>query len=179
MKMVNLTIIAAASVWLAAGCSTMSVSSYVQRSTDFRQYHTYSWGRAEALSTGDPRLDNNPFFDERIRAQVEKELALRGFEKTASPQPDVLVHYHARVAQEVVARADDLTLLECEDDDCYPTIYEKGTLVIDLVEPGTAKVIWRGWAESNIDGVIDDQTWLEARIDQTIAKILARLPQRF
>lgn len=167
-----------ATACLTANCSTMRVSSYVQRSTDLTVFHTYNWGPSGILATGDPRLDNNPFFDERVRAQVDKELARRGFEKTASLRPDLLVHYHARVAQDVVARTSDTTISECEDDDCYPSIYEKGTLIVDFVVPGTDTLLWRGWAESAIDGVIDNQTWMEARIDQAITKILMQLPQR-
>ena len=88
---------------LATGCATMNVNSYIERGVDLRQYKTYGWAPPDTWSTGDPRLDNNRFFDERVRAQVEKELARRGFEKTAT-QPDMLVHYHASVSQEIDVR---------------------------------------------------------------------------
>ena len=78
------SIIAVASVWLAAGCATMNVNSFAERGMNLRQYRTYNWGPPDTWSTGDPRLDNNRFFDERVRGEVEKELARRGFEKTAS-----------------------------------------------------------------------------------------------
>jgi len=38
-------------------------------------------------------------------------------------------------------------------------------------------LIWRGWAEGSIEGVIDNQTWMESRIDEAVAKILERLPR--
>ena len=69
------------------GCASMDVSSYVERGIDVTQYRTYTWGPTEGLATGDPRLDNNQFFDERVRADVEKGLASRGFEKTTSGTP--------------------------------------------------------------------------------------------
>ncbi len=173
------SIIALASMWLASGCATINVSSYVvERGADLRQYRTYTWGPPDTWTTGDPRLDNNRFFDERVRAQVEKELARRGFEKTASEQPDLLVHYHVNVSQEVDIRDIDRYVSDCEEDDCEPFIYDKGTLFVDLVEPRTNKVIWRGWAEGSMDGVIDNQAWMESRIDESVEKILARLPAR-
>src|ERR1043165_6261174 len=83
------------------GCSSMSVSSYFERGSDFAHYRTYGWDQAGALETGDPRLDNNPFFHERIQSDVEKQLATRGFEKTTSGAPDLIVHYHASINQKL------------------------------------------------------------------------------
>ena len=169
-------IIAAASIWLGAGCATIKVSSYV--GADLRPYRTYDWGPPDTWSTGDPRLDHNRFFDERVRAQIEKQLARRGFEKNVSGQPDLLVHYHASVSQEIDIRQLDRSLSHCAERDCGPFTYDKGTLFIDLVDPHTDTLIWRGWAEGSVDGAIDNQAWMESRIDAAVAKILARLPGR-
>jgi hypothetical protein len=161
---------------LAVGCATTNVSSYIERGADLRQYRTYSWGPPDTWSTGDPRLDNNRFFDERVRAQVESELGRRGYRKTDTQAPDLLVHYHASVSQEIDARELDSPPTSCADRDCGPFIYDKGTLFVDLVDPRTGRLIWRGWAEGSIDGVIDNQASMESQIDQAVAKILTRLP---
>jgi Domain of unknown function (DUF4136) len=164
-----------ASLWMAGCATTMTLSSHLDPGEDLRRYRTYTWGPADTWSTGDPRLDNNRFFDERVRAQVEKGLGGRGFEKTTSPSADMLVHYHANISQEVDIR--DLDSAYCAEADCRPFIYDKGTLFVDLVEPGTKRLIWRGWAEGSLDGVIENQKWMEKRIDETIEKILTRLPR--
>jgi hypothetical protein len=52
-----------------------------------------------------------------------------------------------------------------------------GTLFIDFIDTRTNRLAWRGWAEGSVDGVIDDQRWMEKVIDETVAKILARLPR--
>ena len=162
-------------LWLV-GCATMNVNSYLERGTDLRQYRSYSWGAADTLSTGDPRLDNNRFFDERVRAQIEKQLAQRGFEKTSEDQASLLVHYHASVSQEIDVRDLDSSDAYCAKEECRPFIYDKGTLFVDLVEARTKRLVWRGWAEGSVDGVIDNQAWMESRIDEAVAKILTRLP---
>lgn len=162
---------------LATGCASIRIGSFVERGVDIRQYHSYSWGPPDTFSTGDPRLDNNRFFDERVRAQVEKALAARGFSKAAAGDPDLLVHYHASVAQEIDVRNIDTRYGYCAQADCRPFVYDAGTLFVDLVDPGTNKVVWRGWAEGSVDGVIDNQAWMEARIDEAVARILAKLPQ--
>ena len=64
------------------GCATMSVSSHVERGLDLAQYRTYDWGPADALPTGDPRLDKNPFFQDHVQGAVEKQLAAKGFERS-------------------------------------------------------------------------------------------------
>jgi len=65
--------------FLAASCATtMTVSSHVERGLDFAKYRTYEWGPADALPTGDPRLDGNPFFKDHVQGAVEKQLAGRG-----------------------------------------------------------------------------------------------------
>jgi hypothetical protein len=156
----------------------MNVNSYIERGVDLRQYRTYGWAPPDTWSTGDPRLDNNRFFDERVRAQVEKELARRGFERTDAESPDMLVHYHASVSQEIDIRELDSSESYCANNDCGPFVYDKGTLFVDLVEPRTDTVIWRGWAEGSIDGVIDNQARMESQIDEAVVKILARLPPR-
>jgi hypothetical protein len=161
-----------------AGCAALTVNSYIERGVDIRQYQTFNWGPADALSTGDPRLDNNRFFDQRVRTQIEKELAARGLERTTSATPDLLVHYHASITQEIDVRDLDREYRYCDDGDCRPYIYEKGTLFVDLVDPRTNRLVWRGWAEGGMDGVIDNQQWMEARVDESVKRILARLPRR-
>jgi hypothetical protein len=108
--------------------------------------------------------------------RVERELASRGFEKTATEAPDVLVHYHASVRQKIDIRNLDAEYDACEEGDCEPYVYDAGTLFIDLVDRRTNRLVWRGWAAGSIEGVIDDQEWLEKRIDETVARILDRLP---
>lgn len=174
--------VAAAAAWMIglalapAGCASMQVSSYGIRDLDLGSYRTYEWGPAEERPTGDPRLDSNPFFDERVRLQVEEGLAARGFVKATAGSPDLLVHYHANVTQEIDVRDFDRAAGYCEGADCRPFVYDAGTLFVDLMDARTGKLLWRGWAESSIDGVIDDQELMEARIDAAVAQILERLP---
>jgi hypothetical protein len=162
---------------LTAGCATMTVNSYLERGVDLHQYRSYTWGPADTTSTGDPRLDNNRFFDERVRAQVEQQLASRGFEKAPDGKANMQVHYHASVSQEIDIRSLDGSEAYCATADCKPFIYDKGTLFLDLVDAATSRVLWRGWSEGSVDGVIDSQAAMESRIDEAVAKILSGLPR--
>ena len=87
-----------------SSCAPVRINSYLERGVDFQQYRTYAWGPADGLSTGDPRLDNNRFFSERVERAVNQQLASRGFEKRESGAADVLIHMHARIDQRIESR---------------------------------------------------------------------------
>jgi len=164
---------------LVAGCAArMRVNAYMPAGMDLGQYRTYGWAPADELPTGDPRLDSNRFFSERVRAAVELELAPRGLVKVASGSPDLLVHYHARVEQAIESADLDRDYGRCATTDCRPYVYAAGTLLIDLIDPRTKSVVWRGWAEGSLAGAVEDQAWLEQTVDETVARILARFPAR-
>jgi hypothetical protein len=150
------------------------VSSYSERAFDIGRYHTYAWGPADPHGTGDPRLDNNRFFEERVREQTDGLLVARGFEKTDGA-PDLLVHYHASFTQKLDLRELD-EQETCATGDCHAVVYDAGTLVLDLVDARAGTLLWRGWAEGGMDGAIDNQAWLEARVDDAVLRILRRLP---
>lgn len=131
---------------------------------------SYAWAPAEPAATGDPRLDANRFLEERVHDAVDAELAARGFVKSATPT--VLVQYHANVVQDIYLTGTE----QPGGQRRRPEVFEKGTLVIDLVDAATGQLVWRGWAVDSVDGVVDDQAWMERRIDEAVARIVRRLP---
>jgi hypothetical protein len=162
---------------LFVGCASISVNSYVGRDVSFTQYRSYAWAATDRLSTGDPRLDNNPFFQQRLQSDVEKHLNARGFVKGESGNPDLMVHYHASVSQQVDVNGVDTEFGYCERGACQPSVYEAGTIVVDLVDARTNTLVWRGWAKDSLDGAIDNQDWLEQKVDNAVARIMERLPR--
>ena len=157
----------------AAGCAPIHVHAYAERGSVF-SYRTYAWAPDEAFATGDPRLDNNEFFSEQVRTSVDRELAGRGFEKTPSATADLLVHFHATISQEIEIASTD-RFEHCYN--CGATIYDAGTLVIDLVDARTSRLVWRGWVEK-LNPVIDNQDWMDETIDWAVARIMKKLPPR-
>lgn len=162
-----------------AACATMAGGAYVPRGQDLSRYRTYEWASSEGLATGDARLDNNRFFDERVRAAVDRELALRRFEKAPPSRADLVVHYHASFTQEIDVRGIDAEYKYCEEENCGPYSYEAGSLLVDFVDARTQQLIWRGWVEGQFDGVIDNQRSMELTVDETVRQLLRRLPRTF
>ena len=162
-----------------AGCATLTVSSHIERDVDFSQFVTYDWGPPDNLPVGDPRLDNNEFFRDYLEGAVEKRLAAKGFERAVNGEADLLIHYHASVSQKVDVYEADRPYGYCYGDNCNARIvdFEQGTLVIDVVDRRTNKVVWRGWAQDTMTGVIDNQSRLQEQVTKNVAAMMAALPQ--
>ena len=161
-----------------AGCAAMTVSSHIERNVNFAEYGTYDWGPPDGLPAGDPRLDSNEFFRDYVMGAIEKQLAAKGFRQASSGEPDLLVHYHASVNQKVDVYEADRPYNYCYED-CAPRVveFEQGTLVVDIVDRRTNKVVWRGWAQDTMTGGIDNQDRLEKQVDDGVTKMMRLLPQ--
>jgi hypothetical protein len=171
----------AASALALSGCATMNVSSHFQRDIDFARYHTYDWGPADALPTGDPRLDANPFFKDHVQGEVEKAMAARGLELVTSRPPDLLIHYHANISQRIDVNRVDRQYGYCYEGDCDVRVveYEAGTLVLDVVDTRTNRVIWRGWAQDSVEGVLDNEDRMARQIHEAVTRMMERFPRTF
>ena len=170
--------VVAAGALAVAGCATMNVSSHVERGLDFAQYRTYNWGPADALPTQDPRLDKDPFFHDHMQGAVEKGLAARGLTLSTSGSPDLLFHYHANVTQRFDVNRLDQPYGYCSAESCPGGVaeYDAGTIVLDVVDVRTNRVIWRGWARENIERALDNRDRMARDIDEAVARMLNRLP---
>lgn len=162
----------------AAGCATMSVSSHMEPGLTTSGYRTFAWGTPDPLPTGDPRLDQNPFFKDHIEGEVEKQLATRGFTLT-DQNPDLRIHYHAVITPRLDVNRIDHEYGYCYDPECTARVleYEQGTLVLDIVDSRTNRVIWRGWAQHTIEAALKDQDRMAKDITEAVQRMLARFPR--
>lgn len=130
-----------------------------------------------ALPTGDPRLDNNPFFKDYLEGSVGKALETRRYVRATSGTPDLLVHYHANISKTFDINGVDNRSGRCYQD-CEPRFmeYEQGTIVLDIVDTHTNRVVWRGWAQQNINGLIDNQELLRKNVIKAVTRMMERLP---
>ena len=180
MRRLEVWAVLAIATVLSTGCATMSVSSQVERGLDVSRYHTYEWGPVDALPTGDARLDKNPFFQDHMMGAVEKQLAALGYERASAAPPDLLVHYHANISERIDVNRVDHSYGYCYDADCSTRViqYEAGTLVIDVVDAQSKRVLWRGWAQTDIDGVIEHPDRLTRMINQAVTRMFAGFPHQ-
>jgi hypothetical protein len=164
----------------AVGCATLNVSSHVERGVNFQQFVTYGWAPADSLPTGDPRLDNNPFFKDYLTGAVERELAAHGLRPATDANPDLLIHYHANVTQRFEVHGMEPNNYPNCYPNCEPSIaeYEEGTIVIDVANAASGKLVWRGWAQDNMRGIIDRQDAMREHIERSVTKMFEQFPNR-
>lgn len=176
----RLTATLLAALALTACAARMTVSSHAERGLDFSRYRTFDWGPADALPTGDPRLDRDPFFKDRVQGAVEKGLAARGLQLSQTGSPDLLIHYHAHVSTRIDVNRIDRTngYAYCSQPGCPGDIvqYEAGTLVLDIVDAQTTRLLWRGWAQRSVADMLEHRDVMAKTIDQAVARMLLSLP---
>jgi len=167
-----------------AGCSTLLVGSHLERGLDFTRYRTFDWGPPDSLPIGDPRLDRDPFFIDHLQGAIEKQMAARGYARVESGQPDLLIHYHASAQRRLNVNDVDHDRGYCQTDDCRAGIsqnagiseHEAGTLIVDIIDARTSQLVWRGWAQDSLEGVLGNRDRLAGTVQQGIDAMFVRLP---
>jgi hypothetical protein len=55
--------------------------------------------------------------------------------------------------------------------------YEEGTLILDIAEARSKRILWRGWAQTDVDGIMNDERMMEKRIAESVRKMIGQLPR--
>ena len=164
-----------------AGCSRITVTTDHDPAANFAALHTYAWRPGPQQGVSDPRFDST-LIDTRVRAAIDRVLASKGY-RTAAPGTvaDFLVGYHAVVRQKTSAQTINgwygYRVGARRAPQAYVHDYDKGTLLIDVIDPATMQLLWRGSGT----GVVDPQASLEKReqrINEAVDRILADFPPR-
>jgi hypothetical protein len=168
-----------ATVLALNGCATVRVGSHTEHGLSWAQYRTFDWGRPDPLPAGDPRLDKDPYFQDQMQGAIERQMAVRGFARAAgSGTADLLVHYHATTAERIDVDEIDRSSGYCVTPDCRPRVtrYEAGTLVVDIVDARTNRLIWRGWAQEKLDRVLGHEDRVRRAVDDSVVRMFSTLP---
>ena len=168
--------LALAAAW---GCAAaINVSSHRAPVQDWSGYRTFAWGAADALPTVDPRLAANSVFGDRMHGAVTSTLFERGWAEVAPGLADVQIHYHANVTTRLNVARIDQAYGSCPGGACREQTveYEAGTLVIDFVDARTQRVIWRGWAQTELQELLRDPERMSKTVNQAVIRMLQQLP---
>ena len=66
-----------------------------------------------------------------------------------------------------------------DDEECRARVneYEAATLILDLVDVRTNRIVWRGWARHSLEGVLDNPDRMAQRIDQAVTGMMQKFPR--
>jgi hypothetical protein len=140
------------------------------QATDFSKYKTFAI-RDGQLNSKNPAL-NSELVKKQIEADIERGLTARGL-TMAQGKTDLNVRYHVGSARKA----------ELES---YPAgwrgwgtrvvrvPYTEGTLVIDLRDPSTRSLVWRGIASEEKS----DATKIEGKLNDMVRKAIEKYPPK-
>jgi len=167
------------SLGFAALIALVACGPYVRSdfdpAVDFTRFKTYA--QVPPPERGDKeRVPVGPFLDGRIRAALDRELPLRGLVKAEGADSDLLVGYYLvlrdRVDWGFVSTYWGWGWVGVSP---VPYSYTEGSLIVDLVDAKSRRLVWRGWATDALDP-LGDPIRAQKRVDVAIAKILEKCP---
>jgi hypothetical protein len=154
----------------ATGAWAQKITVEFDQAADFAKYKTFAI-RDGQLNSRNPAL-NSELVKKRIEADIVRDLTARGLEMTTG-RSDLNVRYRFGSARKA----------EIER---YPAgwrgfgtrvvrvPYTEGTLVIDLRDPSTRSLVWRGIAsEEKSEG-----TKIEGKLDDMVRKAIEKYPPK-
>lgn len=163
-----------------SGCSGISTSTDFDPQTDFSRVRTWDW--FPAAKTADDSVMS--LMNVRIERAVEDTLVSKGLSRAQTP--DVHVAYRAWVAK----RFDTVPASGASASYAYGwrrtfvvnggtevREYDEGTLVLDVIDPATKTLLWRGTAKSAADASASPET-RDAKIREAVARLLESFPPR-
>jgi len=182
-------LVAAVLVAVAAAAQKIKIETHRDEQANFSALKTYSWLPSPPSpklvapdAKGDPTLTQEVIGPHIITA-VDRELAARGLTKIETGEPDVKVVYYANLAVNMDAAQLGSyyqyttgwgTLVGT-----YATtsteVYERGSIVVDVVSPASNKAIWRGSAVARInrENNLDKRV---ARVNEAVANMFEKFP---
>ena len=142
-------------------CSTISVRTDYDQEANFAKYQTFKWMPKPG------RVKQNSLVAKRIHRAVEREMEAKGYQFVKRGKPDALIAYHIAVQKKV-----DIDRYGYWGRRVHVRRYKEGSIILDIVDPATKELIWRGVAQGNVSYLQGDPE----RVDEAVSKIFETYP---
>jgi hypothetical protein len=139
-------------LFIATGCA-VKVSTTYDKQADFSRYKTFCWLQGCEFTFTGPAYMQGTEINSYLKQSMVDELKKKGFTYDEA-NPDLLIDFHVTVEnkQTKVYRyeQEQFLLLDpaTEEDILY---FLEGTLVVDVVEKESGRMVWRSQARSYLD----------------------------
>lgn len=165
------------------GCQSIAVSTDWDTSRDFSQYKSYAWLPEPPDEPAESARLHNALIDSRVREAVNSQLASKGFRYSSIEGADMLVTYYLGLETKI------------DIDTVYTSYgygyrgwygapvgsqtrvrqYEEGSLLLDILEPKTKALLWRGSASTRV-GRSSSPEKSRKTINAAVEKMLKKFP---
>lgn len=161
----------------AAGCVRMEVDTQFDPQASFDGMTTWAWmpDRPPDAATG------RAFLERMITGAIRSELEGNGYTEAAYEQADLWVNYQLATGQGLDVRTSydpygrNVGIGPDVWVDTEETFYVDGTLIIDILEPDSRRLLWRGVASEAIRADPEDA---QGAIDKAARALLERFPPK-
>lgn len=169
--------LAALALLLSAGCAAPIETGFDHDDEqDFSGYTTYQWQQpAESVLTKHGKPVSNDLLDARVKSAVNAELGAKGMKEGEEPQ--FFVIYYAAIDHQI-----DVTVIDDyygepwhSRSGTYIRQYDRGTLLVDVVDAERNKIVWRGIARGEVDLLANAKEKTE-RINEAVRRIFRKFP---
>lgn len=179
-------------ILLCTGCApVLNVQSTYDPAINFNTYQTFTWHPSEvpAPKQGSSGALYSTLLDQRMKEAIASEMVKKGI-KPSAESPGLVIAYD--IAVEVPQELASTTTLNTGFGYGYSywygyryrysgeglqnfggiETYKTGTLVIDLIDRNTNKVVWRGAFDAGIDPVTIDVD----NLNRAVARVMSQFP---
>jgi hypothetical protein len=158
---------------LSASCAPVAIQTDYERGHRFSAYRTYDWApRPERdLPAAQPL---SPASVTQARRAIDQRLHAKGFVRAEGGAPDFLVVLHSgiRGREEVSRPGRDWRRTQAQGPATRE--YLDLTIVMDVIDTGTGKLVWQGIARGRADGIEESHV----AVDVAVEKLIAAFPPR-
>jgi len=150
-----------------------NVSTDYDHSADFSRYTTYAWLH--------PPMFDDPLMRQRVEDAVNRELSEKGLRMVSDPGKATLgivvngATQEKHTLQTFYDGFPGWTWNGFGTATTYVDTYEVGTLVVDLFDTGTKRIVWRGVATQTLS---EKPAKNSKKVDKAITKLFEKYPPK-
>ncbi len=166
-------------------CSGIKVSQDYEQGYDFSKLKTYAWKPNDNKEYG---IVDNDLMDQRIRTAIENNLSARQYVQIDSAKADFYISYHMSVEQ--IIQSSNVSggiTIGGSSSGHFGRIgigtggrvqtYDQGTLLIDVTDSSSNKLIWRGTSTQSVSQHSDPEKITQS-VNETVEKTLLQFPPK-
>jgi len=179
-------------LFFISGCSTIKVTRDYNPAVSFAEFQSYKWIPDTPKKTGDPRIDGNILLQSRVRNAVDNSLASKGYKEESLGKVDFLITYHVTLDKQTGIQAINSynnygpgwgwrygrhysPYSGFYGNETLVYTYDEGSLIIDIVEPNSRELIWRGSATDRVNFSHSPEK-KKKKITEAVNKLLEQFP---
>ena len=179
---------------LISACSGVKVSTDYDSGADFSHLESFTWYSPSPTEV--TRYSQSDIMDKRIRRNIASGLVNKGYRDKANGPPDFFVNYSVTTEDKInvdtyntyagyapgwgwrgagyghrgMYYGMDMVNTEIDVDQ-----YKEGTLILDIIEPDTGHLIWRGLASKRLPSSSNTER-LNALVAEVVSELLKNFP---